>query len=277
MRLAQGVQLGVAGLHLDAGAAFLPVAALYVAAAKQAGVSQGDLLGGFNADPLRALVRDGHLPVPLDTALAQMADLAAWTAKNAPRMTSVEVSTMPYHNAGATAVADIGFMVATGLDYLRALTDAGLDVDTAARQITFSMGLGCRFYLAIAKIRAARKLWADVIAASGGSAAAQKMHLRVSTGRRVMATRNQSLNILRNTVACYAGAIAGADCHHHDAIRYADRPAVRGEPAECTQYATHPRRGVPSGARRRSGRRLLVHRMVHQRSRQPRLGRVPAN
>ena len=60
--------------------------------------------------------------------------------------------------------------VATGIDYLRALTDAGLDVETAARQITFSMGLGCRFYLAIAKIRAARKLWADVIAASGGSA-----------------------------------------------------------------------------------------------------------
>jgi len=211
MRLAQGVRLDVAGLHFDAGAAFLPVAGLYVAAAKQAGVPPGDLLGGFNADPLKTLVRDGHLPVPLDTALSQMADLATWTAKNAPRMTSVEVSTMPYHNAGATAVADIGFMVATGLDYLRALTGAGLDVDTAARQITFSMGLGCRFYLAIAKIRAARKLWADVIAASGGSAAAQKMTLRVSTGRRVMATRNQSLNILRNTVACYAGAIAGAD------------------------------------------------------------------
>ena len=211
IRLAQGVRLDIAGFHFDAGAAFLPTAALYVAAAKQAGVPLGDLLGGFNADPLKALVRDGHLPVPLEVALRQMADLAAWTAKNAPRMTSVEVSTTPYHNAGATAVADIGFMVATGLDYLRALTDAGLDVDTAARQITFSMGLGCRFYLAIAKIRAARKLWADVIAASGGGAAAQKMTLRVSTGRRVMATRNQSLNILRNTVACYAGAIAGAD------------------------------------------------------------------
>ena len=149
--------------------------------------------------------------MPLDTALRQMADLAAWTAHNAPRMTAVEVSSAPYHDAGATAVADVAFAVATGIDYLRALTDAGLDVETAARQITFSMGLGCRFYLAIAKIRAVRKLWADVIAASGGSAQAQKMPLRVSTGRRVLTTRNQSLNILRNTVACYAGAVAGAD------------------------------------------------------------------
>ena len=211
IRLSQGVRLDIAGFHFDAGAGFLPVAAFYVAAAKHAGVPLSDLRGGFNADPLKALVRDGHLPMPLDVALAQMADLAAWTAKHAPRMTAVEVSTTPYHNAGATAVADVGFMIATGLDYLRVMTGAGMDVDTAARQITFSMGLGCRFYLAIAKIRAARRLWGDVVAASGGSEAAQKMCLRISTGRRVMTTRNQSLNILRNTVACYAGAIAGAD------------------------------------------------------------------
>ncbi len=211
IRLAQGVRLDIAGFHFDAGAAFLPAASLYIAAANQGGIPLTDLLGGFNADPLKALVRDGHLPVPLDTALEQMADLAAWTAKHAPRMTSVEVSTTPYHNAGATAVADVAFAIATGLDYLRTLTAAGMDIDAAAQQITFSMGLGCRFYLAIAKIRAARKLWADVIAASGGSAAAQKMRLRISTGKRVMATRNQSLNILRNTVACYAGAIGGAD------------------------------------------------------------------
>jgi methylmalonyl-CoA mutase len=210
-RLINGVHLEIAGFHFDAGAAFLPVASLYVAAAKQAGAQLNQLRGSFNADPLKALVRDGSLPVPLETALSQMADLAAWTAKNAPRVTSVEVSTTPYHNAGATAVADVGFAVATGLDYLRVMTGAGIDIDTAARQITFSMGLGCRFYLAIAKVRAARKLWADVIAASGGGAEAQKMCLRVSTGRRVLTTRNQSLNILRNTVACYAGVVGGAD------------------------------------------------------------------
>jgi methylmalonyl-CoA mutase len=210
-RLTQDVKLEIAGFHFDAGGAFLPVASLYVAVARNAGVRLSELRGGFNADPLKALMRDGTLPMPLDTALRQMADLAAWTVENAPRMTAVEVSTTPYHNAGATAVADVAFAVATGLDYLRALTDAGLDVDTAAPQIVFSMGLGCRFYLAIAKIRAARKLWSSVIAASGGNARAQKMRLRVSTGRRVLTTRDQSLNILRNTVSCYAGAIGVAD------------------------------------------------------------------
>ena len=80
-RLAQGVKLDIAGFHFDSGAAFLPAASLYVAAAKQAGVPLPKLLGGFNADPLKVLARDGRLPVPLDTALQQMADLAAWTAQ----------------------------------------------------------------------------------------------------------------------------------------------------------------------------------------------------
>jgi methylmalonyl-CoA mutase len=210
-RLADHVRLSIAGFHFDAGAAFLPAAALYVASSEQAGVPLAALRGGFNADPLKALVRDGALPVPLPVALRQMADLAAWTAANAPCMTAVEVSSVPYHNAGATAADDVAFAIATGIDYLRALTDAGLGIETAARQITFSIGLGCRFYLAIAKLRALRKLWADVVAASGGGIAAQRMMLRVATGRRVLTTRYQSLNILRNTVACYAGAVGGAD------------------------------------------------------------------
>ncbi len=210
-RLAHGMKLGMAGFHFDAGAGFLPAASLYIASARQSGVPLNELRGGFNADPLKALASDGHLSVPLQTALVQMADLAAWTAEHAPLMTAVEVSSTPYHNAGATAVADVAFTIATGIDYLRTLTDAGLDVETAARQMTFSIGLGCRFYLAISKIRAVRRLWAEVIDASGGSAHAQKMALRVSTGRRVLTTRYQSLNILRNTVACYAGAVAGAD------------------------------------------------------------------
>ncbi|MEA2738051.1 MAG: methylmalonyl-CoA mutase [Acetobacteraceae bacterium] len=210
-RLTRGVHLDIAGFHFDSGSAFLPAASLYVALAKKSGVPLNQLRGGFNADPLKVLVRDGHLPMPMETALRQMADLATWSAQNTPRMTAVEVSTAPYHNAGATAVADVAFAVATGIDYLRALTDAGLDIDAAAHQITFTMALGCRFYLAIAKIRAARRLWADVVEASGGDAAAQKMRLRVATGRRVLTTRNQPLNILRNTVAAYAGAVAGAD------------------------------------------------------------------
>jgi len=205
------VQLDLAGAWLDAGGAFLPAAALFVTAACQAGVQPAQLLGSFDADPLGTLVHDGRLTVPLDVALRHMADLAAWTAVNAPRMTSVRVSTRAYHDAGATSTQDLAFLLATGVEYLRAMTAAGLDIDAAAQQITFSVSLGCRFYQAIAKLRAARLLWGQVVEAGGGSPAAQRTRLHTITGRRVITTRNPMLSILRNTAAAYAGAIGGAE------------------------------------------------------------------
>jgi len=205
------MHLDIAGVGLEAGGAFLSAAALYVTAARLAGVEPERLLGAFNADPLGTLMREGALPVPLDAALKQMADLAAWTGAHAPHMTAVEVSTAPYHHAGATTTQDLAFLLGTGVEYLRALTAGGLDVNAAAKQIAFSVSIGCRFYQAIAKIRAARMLWAHLAASCGGDAAAQTMRLRVTTSRRVQTTRNPALNILRNTAACYAGAIAGAD------------------------------------------------------------------
>ncbi|MGD0104252.1 MAG: methylmalonyl-CoA mutase family protein [Rhodopila sp.] len=205
------VQLDLAGAWLDAGGAFLPAAALFVTAARQGGVQPAQLQGSFDADPLGTLVHDGSLMVPLDVALRHMADLASWTAAHAPRMTSVRVSTRAYHDAGATSTQDLAFLLATGVEYLRAMTAAGLDIDAAAQQITLSISLGCRFYQAIAKLRAARLLWGQVVEASGGSPAAQKTRLHTVTGRRVITARNPMLSILRNTAAAYAGAIGGAD------------------------------------------------------------------
>ncbi len=217
------VHLDNAGIWLDARGAFLPAAALYVTSARVAGIEPRGLLGGFNADPLGALMSEGSLPVPLDIALKQMADLAAWTVAHAPRMTAVEVGTGVYHHAGATSEQDLAFLLGTGIEYLRALTAVGLDINAAAKQIAFSVSIGCRFYQAIAKIRAARMLWARVVESCGGDAAAQTMRLRTMTSRRVLTTRSPSINILRNTAACYAGTIAGADAITTDPF---DAPAV---------------------------------------------------
>jgi methylmalonyl-CoA mutase len=210
-RALEGVHIQHAGIWLAADGAFLPAAALYVAAARQRGIAPDQLLGSFNADPLGALLHEGELAVPLDVALRQMADLAVWTAANAKHMCSVMVNTRRYHDAGATSAQDLAFMLATGVEYLRVLTAAGLGIDEAARQITFSISIGCRFYQGIAKIRAARLLWAQAVAAAGGSAAAQRLRLRTTTARRVITTRTPMINILRNTAAAYAGAVGGAD------------------------------------------------------------------
>jgi methylmalonyl-CoA mutase len=206
-----GVHLDIICVTLEAGAAFLPAAALLTALWQRRGVGPDQAHGAFNADPLAVLARDGHLPVPPEEALSQMAGLAAWTAENYPQVTAVRVGTAPYHHAGATAVQDIAFGMATAVEYLRAMTAAGLEVDAAARQMQFSISVGTHHFLAIAKLRAARRLWSRVVEACGGSptAAAMRLHSRVS--KRVLTLRDPYVNLLRNTIACYAAGLGGAE------------------------------------------------------------------
>ncbi len=210
-RALAGVRLEMIGVTLEAGAAFLPAAALLAALWRRRGVDPDHARGAFNADPLAVLARDGHLPVSPEAELDFLVSLAGWTAKTYPHVTAVRVGTAPYHHAGATAAQDLAFGIATGVEYLRAMTARGLDVDTAARQILFSVSLGTHHFLAVAKLRAARKLWARVVEACGGSpqAGAMRVHARVS--KRVLTLRDPYVNLLRNTVACFAAGVGGAE------------------------------------------------------------------
>jgi methylmalonyl-CoA mutase len=202
--------LPLIGVTLEAGAAFLPAAALLAVLWRRRGITPDQARGAFNADPLAVLVRDGQLPVSPETALAQMAELAAWSAQHYPQVTAVRVGTAPYHHGGATAAQDIAFGMATAVEYLRAMA-ARLDIDSAARQILFSISVGSHHFLAIAKLRAARRLWARVVEACGGSPgpAAMRLHSRVS--KRVLTLHDPYVNLLRNTVACFAAGLGGAE------------------------------------------------------------------
>ncbi|TWT81980.1 Methylmalonyl-CoA mutase small subunit [Planctomycetes bacterium CA13] len=203
------VGLDIIDVTLDSGAAFLPAAATLAGLWDNRGVIPAKARGAFNADPLAALAREGSLPVSAETALTQLADLAKWTSQHYPHVTAVSVDTAPYHDAGATAAQDIAMAMATAVEYLRAMTDAGMSIDRAANQILFRLSLGTHHFLAISKLRAARQLWARVVEACGGSPVGMKLHTR--TGNRVLTQRDPYVNLLRNTVAAFAGIIGGAD------------------------------------------------------------------
>ncbi len=211
-RLLEGVQLSIAPVSIDVGAAFLPGAALLTAFLRNHDIDPAQIRCAFNADPIGALMREGHLSVPVAVAMSHLADLAAWTATNLPKATAVEVGTGPYHHAGATSTQDLAFGIATAVEYLRAMTAAGLDIDAASRQIVFGVSVGTQFFRAIAKLRALRLLWGKVIAACGGNeSAARGVQIRSRTSRRVLTTVDPWVNLLRNTVCCFAGAVGGAD------------------------------------------------------------------
>ena len=205
------VHLNLVGIALDACAAFLPAAAMLVGLWQRREVSQQDARGAFNADPFAALARDGQLPVSPTRALAALADLAKWTVDRYPHVTAVGVDTMPYQDAGATAAQDIAFGTATAVEYLRTMTSAELDIDSAARQILFRIGLGTHHFLAIAKLRAARRVWSRVIEACGGSPESGAMRIHARTSNRVLTERDPDVNLLRNTVAMFAAGVGGAN------------------------------------------------------------------
>ena len=211
-RVLDGVYLDISPISVNAGSAFLPVAALLAGLIRERKLDPEKVQFAFNADPFGALMSDGRLGVPVETALNQMSDLAAWTAKNYPNATAVKVDTAAYHNAGASSAQDLAFAVATAVEYLRAMTAAGLDIDTAARQIAFEICLGTQFFRTIAKLRALRKMWAKVVTVCGGSeAATRSSRINVRTSRRILTKRDPWVNLLRNTVCCFAGAVGGAD------------------------------------------------------------------
>lgn len=206
-----GVHLEMVGLALEAGAGFLPAAAIVAALWERRGTPADHARGAFNADPLAVFARDGGLPCPPDRALALMAQLARWTSQTYPHVTAVRVGSAPYHHAGASSAQDIGFAMGTAVEYLRAMTAAGMSIDDAARQMLFSISVGTHHFLAIAKLRAARKLWSRVVEACGGSPEAGAMRLHSRTSKRVLTQRDPYVNLLRNTAGVFAAGLGGAD------------------------------------------------------------------
>jgi methylmalonyl-CoA mutase len=210
-RAFEGVYLGMIGVGLEAGSAFTESAAQLAALWARRGIEASAARGAFNADPLGVLAREGSLPYDLPTGLARAADLAAWTEREYPGVTAIRVGTAAYHHAGATATQDIALSLATGLEYLRAMASAGIAPERAAGQMVFSFAIGTSFFLAIAKLRAARTLWSRVLGACGVAEPSRRMRLHVRTSKRVLTSHDPWVNILRNAACVFAGGVAGAD------------------------------------------------------------------
>lgn len=205
-----GVFLDLAAVALDAGDEFAAAADRLLRLYDERETPAADASGNLGADPLGLLARTGD-----DTAtarqLADAASLAARCDRDFPGIRALTVDALVHHDAGASAAQELGCALATGVAYLRELTAAGLSVDAAAGQLEFRFAATADQFLTIAKLRAARRLWARVAEVSGvtGRQAAQCQHAVTSTV--MMTERDPWVNMLRTTVACLAAGLGGAD------------------------------------------------------------------
>ncbi|MCB0293380.1 MAG: methylmalonyl-CoA mutase, partial [Calditrichaeota bacterium] len=167
------------------------------------------LRGGLLHDPVAWLAGNGSQP--LDALYDQTAVLTRWASDHAPNLHTVAVMPVIYHEAGANAVQEIGLLLATAVHHIRQLQQRGLSVDEIGERITAVFSLGSDFFMEIAKLRAARSTWAQMMAAFGGSESAQKLTIHAQTSASGKSALDPYVNMLRATTEAFAAALGGAD------------------------------------------------------------------
>jgi methylmalonyl-CoA mutase len=216
---AADVKTALSGVALDAvstwwqcGPSSSAVAALFIAAAEEMGVSADKLRGGFENDPLADVVVKGGSRMPLATRFDHMAALTDYAAGNAPGLRTISVKGDVYHNSGATATQELGYVIATLVTYIEEMKARGISPETAMAKTRIRLSVGSDYFMEIAKIRAARWLWSKVAAAYGVENS--PVHIHASTSKWNKTTYDAHTNMLRVTSEAFAAVVAGVDSLH---------------------------------------------------------------
>jgi methylmalonyl-CoA mutase len=162
-QLFDGIPLGEMSVSMTMNGAVLPVLALYIVAAEEQGVKPEQLTGTIQNDILKEfMVRNTYI-YPPQPSMQIISDIFAFTSREMPRFNSISISGYHIQEAGATNDLELAYTLADGVEYLRAGLDAGLDVDAFAPRLSFFWAIGMNFFMEVAKLRAARLLWAKLV------------------------------------------------------------------------------------------------------------------
>ena len=157
------IPLGEMTVSMTMNGAVLPILALYIVAAEEQGVAQKDLAGTIQNDILKEfMVRNTYI-YPPKPSMRIVSDIFAYTSREMPKFNSISISGYHMQEAGATADLELAYTIADGIEYARAGLAAGLDIDHFAPRLSFFWAIGMNFFMEVAKLRAARLLWASLI------------------------------------------------------------------------------------------------------------------
>lgn len=196
--------------------AVLPVMAFYIATAEEQGVSQDKLTGTIQNDILKEfMVRNTYI-YPPESSLRIIGDVMGYTSKNMPRFNSISISGYHMQEAGADNMLELAFTIADGLEYIQTAIDAGLTVDQVAPRLSFFFGSGMNFYMEVAKLRAARKLWAELVQEKFKPQNPKSLLLRthVQTSGWSLTEQDPYNNVVRTTIEAMAAVLGGTQSLH---------------------------------------------------------------
>jgi methylmalonyl-CoA mutase len=217
--LFDGIPLDQVSVSMTMNGAVIPILALYIAAAKEQGVSTQQLTGTIQNDILKEfMVRNTYI-YPPEPSMRIVRDIFGWCGEHMPKFNTISVSGYHIHEAGASADLELAYTLADGLEYLRTGVAAGLDVDRLAGRMSFFFALGMNFFTEIAKLRAARILWAKIVKAFGAKnpkSLALRTHCQTSGWS--LAAQDPYNNIVRTCLEALAGVLGGTQSLHTNAL-----------------------------------------------------------
>ncbi len=213
--LFDGIPLDEMSVSMTMNGAVLPVLAMFVVAAEEQGVRPDQLEGTIQNDILKEfMVRNTYI-YPPEPSMRIVGDIIAHTAEHMPRFNSISISGYHMHEAGATAVQELAYTLADGREYVRAAQARGLDIDGFAGRLSFFFGIGMNFFLEVAKLRAARTLWAKLMSDLGAKDPRSLMlRTHCQTSGVSLTEQDPHNNIVRTTIEALAAVLGGTQSLH---------------------------------------------------------------
>lgn len=211
-----GIPLEKMSVSMTMNGAILPILSMFIVAAEESGVKQELLTGTVQNDILKEfMVRNTYIYPPIPS-LRIISDIMGYLSKNMPKYNSISISGYHMQEAGAHAALELGFTIADGIEYIRAALNAGLNVDQIAPRLSFFFGIGMNFYMEIAKLRAARTLWAKKVKELFNPKNKTSMLLRThcQTSGWSLTVQDPYNNVVRTTIEAMAAVLGGTQSLH---------------------------------------------------------------
>jgi len=217
--LFDGIPLDKVSVSMTMNGAVLPVLAGYIVAAEEQGVPQEALSGTIQNDILKEfMVRNTYIYPPAPS-MRIIGDIIAYCSSNLPKFNTISISGYHMQEAGANAALELAYTLADGKEYIRTAISAGLQIDDFAPRLSFFWGIGMNFYMEIAKMRAARLLWAEIVAAfEPKNPKSGMLRTHCQTSGWSLTEQDPYNNIVRTTIEAMAAVFGGTQSLHTNAL-----------------------------------------------------------
>ena len=217
--LFEGIPLGEMSVSMTMNGAVLPVLAFYIVAGEEQGVERKLLSGTIQNDILKEFAVRNTYIYPPEPSMRIVSDVIAYTSREMPRFNSISISGYHMHEAGATAVQELAYTLADGMEYVRTAQASGLDIDAFAPRLSFFFGIGMNLFMEVAKLRAARTLWARIMADLGAKSEKSKLlRTHCQTSGVSLTEQDPYNNVIRTTIEAMAAVLGGTQSLHTNSL-----------------------------------------------------------